>query len=74
MGDLLGYLNSASVELSQVKLTGRGLGEMIGLLEKGTINSKIAKTVFKEMLESDKLPQQIVEEKGLYRSVMRVQS
>ncbi|EHS55701.1 Asp-tRNA(Asn)/Glu-tRNA(Gln) amidotransferase subunit GatB [Paenibacillus sp. Aloe-11] len=65
MGDLLGYLNSASVELSQVKLTGRGLGEMIGLLEKGTINSKIAKTVFKEMLESDKLPQQIVEEKGL---------
>jgi aspartyl-tRNA(Asn)/glutamyl-tRNA(Gln) amidotransferase subunit B len=65
MGDLLGYLNSASVELSQVKLTGRGLGEMIGLLEKGMINSKIAKTVFKEMLESDKLPQQIVEEKGL---------
>jgi aspartyl-tRNA(Asn)/glutamyl-tRNA(Gln) amidotransferase subunit B len=65
MGDLLGYLNSAGVELSQVKLTGRGLGEMIGLLEKGTINSKIAKTVFKEMLESDKLPQQIVEEKGL---------
>ncbi|MGG4221042.1 Asp-tRNA(Asn)/Glu-tRNA(Gln) amidotransferase subunit GatB [Paenibacillus jamilae] len=65
MGDLLGYLNSTGVELSQVKLTGRGLGEMIGLLEKGTINSKIAKTVFKEMLESDKLPQQIVEEKGL---------
>ncbi|MGW8959959.1 Asp-tRNA(Asn)/Glu-tRNA(Gln) amidotransferase subunit GatB [Paenibacillus sp. NPDC055715] len=65
MGDLLGYLNSAGVELLQVKLTGRGLGEMIGLLEKGTINSKIAKTVFKEMLESDKLPQQIVEEKGL---------
>ncbi len=58
-------MNSAGVELSQVKLTGRGLGEMIGLLEKGTINSKIAKTVFKEMLESDKLPQQIVEEKGL---------
>lgn len=28
MGDLLGYLNSASVELSQVKLTGRGLGEI----------------------------------------------
>ncbi|MDP4098095.1 Asp-tRNA(Asn)/Glu-tRNA(Gln) amidotransferase subunit GatB [Paenibacillus sp. P96] len=65
MGDLLGYLNSMNVELSDVKLTGQGLGEMIGLLEKGTINSKIAKTVFKEMLESGKLPQQIVEEKGL---------
>lgn len=65
MGDLLGYLNSNSLELSDVKLTGQGLGELIGLLEKGTISSKIAKTVFKEMLQSGKLPQQIVEEQGL---------
>ncbi|WP_223070485.1 Asp-tRNA(Asn)/Glu-tRNA(Gln) amidotransferase subunit GatB [Paenibacillus caui] len=65
MGDLLGYLNSNNLELSQVKLTGEGLGEMIGLLDKGTISSKIAKTVFKEMLQSGKLPQQIVEEQGL---------
>lgn len=65
MGDLLGYLNSAGVELTEVPLTGQGLGEMIGLLEKGTISSKIAKTVFKEMLESGKRPEQIVEEKGL---------
>jgi len=65
MGDLLGYLNSNSLELSEVKITGQGLGEMIGLIEKGTISSKIAKTVFKEMLESGKLPAQIVEEKGL---------
>ncbi|RED30484.1 Asp-tRNA(Asn)/Glu-tRNA(Gln) amidotransferase subunit GatB [Paenibacillus sp. VMFN-D1] len=65
MGDLLGYLNSTGLELPSLKITGRGLGEMIGLIEKGTISSKIAKTVFKEMLESGKLPQQIVEEKGL---------
>ncbi|WP_433617466.1 Asp-tRNA(Asn)/Glu-tRNA(Gln) amidotransferase subunit GatB [Paenibacillus cellulositrophicus] len=65
MGDLLGYLNSTGLELPALKITGRGLGEMIGLIEKGTISSKIAKTVFKEMLESGKLPQQIVEEKGL---------
>jgi aspartyl-tRNA(Asn)/glutamyl-tRNA(Gln) amidotransferase subunit B len=65
MGDLLGYLNANSLELSDVKLTGQGLGEMIGLLEKGTINGKIAKTVFKAMLENGKLPQQIVEEQGL---------
>ncbi|MWV47297.1 Asp-tRNA(Asn)/Glu-tRNA(Gln) amidotransferase subunit GatB [Paenibacillus sp. HJL G12] len=65
MGELLGYLNSSNLELSEVKLTGQGLGEMIGLIEKGTISTKIAKTVFKEMLESGKLPQQIVEEKGL---------
>ncbi|MGG1880439.1 Asp-tRNA(Asn)/Glu-tRNA(Gln) amidotransferase subunit GatB [Paenibacillus cisolokensis] len=65
MGDLLGYLNSNNKELPDVKITGQGLGEMIGLIEKGTISSKIAKTVFKEMLESGKNPQQIVEEKGL---------
>lgn len=65
MGDLLGYLNANNLELDQVKLTGQGLGEMIGLMEKGTISSKIAKTVFKEMLESGKSPKVIVEEKGL---------
>ncbi|MFD2702754.1 Asp-tRNA(Asn)/Glu-tRNA(Gln) amidotransferase subunit GatB [Paenibacillus shunpengii] len=65
MGDLLGYLNSENLELSAVPITGEGLGEMIGLIEKGTISSKIAKTVFKEMLVSGKKPQQIVEEKGL---------
>lgn len=65
MGDLLGYLNSNSKELSDIALTGQGLGEMLGLLEKGTINGKIAKTVFKSMIETGKLPGQIVEEQGL---------
>ncbi|WP_127582421.1 Asp-tRNA(Asn)/Glu-tRNA(Gln) amidotransferase subunit GatB [Paenibacillus koleovorans] len=65
MGDLLAYLNTNNVEIDQVKITGQGLGEMIGLIEKGTISGKIAKTVFKAMLESGKRPQQIVEEQGL---------
>ncbi|MCM3749066.1 Asp-tRNA(Asn)/Glu-tRNA(Gln) amidotransferase subunit GatB [Paenibacillus pasadenensis] len=65
MGDLLAYLNQNNKEIDAVRITGQGLGEMIGLLEKGTISGKIAKTVFKEMLESGKLPQQIVEEQGL---------
>ncbi|OAS20222.1 Asp-tRNA(Asn)/Glu-tRNA(Gln) amidotransferase subunit GatB [Paenibacillus oryzisoli] len=65
MGDLLGYLNQNSLEFSDVKVTGKGLGEMIGLIEKGTISNKIAKTVFKEMIESGKEPQKIVEEQGL---------
>ncbi|MBB6731846.1 Asp-tRNA(Asn)/Glu-tRNA(Gln) amidotransferase subunit GatB [Cohnella zeiphila] len=65
MGDLLGYLNANNLELADVRITGQGLGEMIGLIEKGTISSKIAKTVFKAMLESGKSPQRIVEEQGL---------
>jgi len=65
MGDLLGYLNANNLEIQQVPITGQGLGEMIQLIAKGTISSKIAKTVFKSMLESGKRPQQIVEEQGL---------
>lgn len=65
MGDLLGYLNANHLELVDVRITGKGLGEMIGLIEKGTISTKIAKTVFKEMIESGQDPQKIVEEKGL---------
>jgi len=65
MGDLLGYLNANGLEFKDVKITGQGLGEMIGLIENGTISGKIAKTVFKEMLETGKAPKQIVEEKGL---------
>ncbi|WP_152396741.1 Asp-tRNA(Asn)/Glu-tRNA(Gln) amidotransferase subunit GatB [Paenibacillus guangzhouensis] len=65
MGDLLAHLNANNLEMSDVKITGQGLGEMIGLIEKGTISSKIAKTVFKEMIDSGTAPQAIVEEKGL---------
>ncbi|RJG25690.1 Asp-tRNA(Asn)/Glu-tRNA(Gln) amidotransferase subunit GatB [Paenibacillus thiaminolyticus] len=65
MGDLLAFLNAGGLEIEAVKLDGQGLGEMIGLIEKGTISTKIAKTVFKEMLESGKPPQTIVEEQGL---------
>ncbi|WP_372638114.1 Asp-tRNA(Asn)/Glu-tRNA(Gln) amidotransferase subunit GatB [Cohnella sp.] len=65
MGDLLGYLNANNLELDAVQITGQGLGEMIQLIEKGTISTKIAKTVFKGMLETGKSPQKIVEEQGL---------
>jgi aspartyl-tRNA(Asn)/glutamyl-tRNA(Gln) amidotransferase subunit B len=58
-------LNANHQELVDVRITGKGLGEMIGLIEKGTISTKIAKTVFKEMIESGQDPQKIVEEKGL---------
>lgn len=65
MGDLLGYLNANGLEPKDLKITGKSLGGLIGLIEKGTISGKIAKTVFKSMLETGKEPQQIVEEQGL---------
>lgn len=65
MGDLMGYLNAEQLELKDIKMTAVSLGEMVKLIEKGTISTKIAKTVFKEMLETGKEPVKIVEEKGL---------
>lgn len=65
MGDLLGYLNANGLEPGEAKVTGKGLGSMISLIEKGTISGKIAKTVFKGMLETGKDPEKIVEEQGL---------
>ncbi len=38
---------------------------MVKLIEKGTISSKIAKKVFKELIENGGDPEQIVKDKGL---------
>ncbi|SDY15573.1 Asp-tRNA(Asn)/Glu-tRNA(Gln) amidotransferase subunit GatB [Thermoactinomyces sp. DSM 45892] len=64
-GDLMGYLNSNNVEIHQSNITPTLLAGMVDLLQKGTISSKIAKTVFKEMVETGKEAAKIVEEKGL---------
>lgn len=64
-GDLMGYLNSENLEIHQTKVTPDLLAGMIALIQKGTISSKIAKTVFKEIVETGKEAAKIVEEKGL---------
>lgn len=65
MGELSGYLNAEQKELKDVALTPEALAGMIKLIENGTISSKIAKTVFKELVENGGDPEQIVKEKGL---------
>ncbi|MFC7441857.1 Asp-tRNA(Asn)/Glu-tRNA(Gln) amidotransferase subunit GatB [Laceyella putida] len=63
--DLLGYLNAEGKEITDIVMTPAHLAGMIQLIQKGTISTKIAKQVFKEMLASGKEPHVIVEEKGL---------
>ncbi|AIM16843.1 MULTISPECIES: Asp-tRNA(Asn)/Glu-tRNA(Gln) amidotransferase subunit GatB [Neobacillus] len=65
MGEVSGYLNAEGKELHEVALTPEGLAGMIKLIENGTISSKIAKTVFKELIENGGNAEQIVKEKGL---------
>ncbi|MDM5336291.1 Asp-tRNA(Asn)/Glu-tRNA(Gln) amidotransferase subunit GatB [Fictibacillus enclensis] len=65
MGEVSAYLNNASREIDETPLTPGNLAKMIKLIEDGTISSKIAKKVFKEMIENGGDPETIVKEKGL---------
>lgn len=65
MGELSRLLNAGNMEISLCNITPGQLADMLKLMDKGTISGKIAKTVFEEMFDSGKDPEQIVKEKGL---------
>ncbi|MCK6255394.1 Asp-tRNA(Asn)/Glu-tRNA(Gln) amidotransferase subunit GatB [Fictibacillus sp. KIGAM418] len=65
MGEVSAFLNTESKEIGETPLTPGNLAKMIKLIEDGTISSKIAKKVLKEMIENGGDPQTIVKEKGL---------
>ena len=64
-GELFAVLNSKNLEISQSPISSKNLAILVNLIKNGTISGKIAKTVFELMLDGDKDPQKIVEEKGL---------
>ena len=65
MGEVSAYLNAEQKELDEVALTPDGLAGMIKLIQDGTISSKIAKKVFRELIEKGGDAEKIVKEKGL---------
>ena len=64
-GELFAVLNNKNLEISQSPVSAKNLAILVNLIKNGTISGKIAKTVFELMLNGDKDPQKIVEEKGL---------
>ncbi len=65
MGDLFGYLNKSNKSITESPVSAKNLGDLVGLINNGTISGKIAKEVFEIMIETGKEPSVIVEEKGL---------
>lgn len=65
MGEVSAYLNSEKLELAETKLTPENLAGMITLIEDGTISSKIAKKVFRELILNGGDAKKVVEAKGL---------
>lgn len=63
---LLKHLNESELSVNQSKVTAEHIGELVKLIDSGTISNNIAKTtVFEEMFATGNTPSQIVEEKGL---------
>ena len=65
IGELFALLNEKNLEITQSPISARNLSKLINLIKDGTISGKIAKTLFELMLEGDKDPEILVEEKGL---------
>ncbi|WP_440643377.1 Asp-tRNA(Asn)/Glu-tRNA(Gln) amidotransferase subunit GatB [Candidatus Pelagibacter sp. HIMB123] len=65
IGELFAALNEKNLEITESPISPGNLSKLINLIKDGTISGKIAKTVFEQMMEGDKDPQKIVEEKGL---------
>ncbi len=63
--ELFGALNNLGKDLEHSPVTPQDLGELIDLIQDGTISGKIAKQVFATMLETSQSPHDIVEEQGL---------
>jgi len=67
IGELFAALNEKNLEITESPISAGNLSKLINLIKDGTISVKIAKTVFEQMMEGDKNPKKIVEEKGLKR-------
>ncbi|MBC1250390.1 Asp-tRNA(Asn)/Glu-tRNA(Gln) amidotransferase subunit GatB [Listeria welshimeri] len=65
MGEVSAYLNAEQKELNETGLTPGNLAGMIKLIEAGTISSKIAKKVFRELAQNGGDAEQVVKDKGL---------
>lgn len=64
MSDIARILNEREEEPEDLKFTGKELGELVKLIDKGTISSAIAKKVLEELFNEVKMPSKIIEEKG----------
>ncbi|SMC79573.1 aspartyl/glutamyl-tRNA(Asn/Gln) amidotransferase subunit B [Desulfocicer vacuolatum DSM 3385] len=65
MGPVLGLVKSQGLAIETIPVSATELSELLLLVEAGKLNAGTAKTVFEEMIISDKAPLAIMKEKGL---------
>jgi aspartyl-tRNA(Asn)/glutamyl-tRNA(Gln) amidotransferase subunit B len=64
-GDLVRLLSASGISATESRLTPKHLADMLKLVDAGTINKKIAKTVFEEMFQTGQSADEVVKAKGL---------
>lgn len=64
-GAVLKEVNERKIIISQLKITPQGLAQLIGKVEEGIISNLVGKDVLTEMLNTGKLADVIIDEKGL---------
>ena len=64
ISDITGILNEKGEEPSDIPFTAEQLGNLVVLIDKGTISSSIAKKVIAEMFENPEDPSKIIEKNG----------
>jgi aspartyl-tRNA(Asn)/glutamyl-tRNA(Gln) amidotransferase subunit B len=65
MGDLLRFLNEDKGDIRSCPVSAESLGDMIRLIEEGTISGKMAKDLIQDMYKTGKPPRTIIAEKGM---------
>ncbi len=65
MGELLRLVNQERIKFTELKLRPEQLAKMLEMIDRGTINGKIAKTVMEMVFRTGKDPEIIVEEECL---------
>ncbi|HEY3298131.1 MAG TPA: Asp-tRNA(Asn)/Glu-tRNA(Gln) amidotransferase subunit GatB [Armatimonadota bacterium] len=65
MGDLFRLLNASDIDISESKITPSSLAAMLKLISNGIISGKMAKSIFEEMFETGKSPDEIIKAKGM---------
>ncbi|MBS1827655.1 MAG: Asp-tRNA(Asn)/Glu-tRNA(Gln) amidotransferase subunit GatB [Acidobacteria bacterium] len=65
MVELQGVLNAEGKTFAESPVTAERLGELVGLIVKGTLSGKLAKDIFPKMYQSGESAQVIMEREGL---------
>ncbi len=63
--DLVGLMNSKYLRWDELMVSPHAFGELMAMISKKEVSSRVAKNVLKEMIETGKEPNVIVREEGL---------